>query len=136
MAGKDFTINYSPSASCKVKANSLLKDVFGNIIGNSVKHSGRAVTIDVRTDVVTENMTEYCRVIIEDDGPGIPDARKCDIFNRVSRLARGTKSIGLGLHIVKSLIEDYDGYVWAEDRVHGDHTRGARFVVMLPIAGK
>jgi signal transduction histidine kinase len=41
--------------------------------------------------------------------------------------------MGLGLYLVKTLVDSYGG-VWAEDRVPGDHTKGARFVVMLPAA--
>jgi signal transduction histidine kinase len=44
------------------------------------------------------------------------------------------KGSGPGLYLVKSLVEGYGGRVWVEDRVHGDHTKGARFVVMLPAA--
>ncbi len=43
-----------------------------------------------------------------------------------------TKGMGLGLYPVKSLVDSYGGQVWAEDRVKGDHAKGARFVVMLP----
>jgi signal transduction histidine kinase len=40
----------------------------------------------------------------------------------------------LGLYLVKSLVEGNNGRVWVEDRVPGDHMKGARFVVMLPVA--
>jgi signal transduction histidine kinase len=40
--------------------------------------------------------------------------------------------MGLGLYLVKSLVESYGGRVWVEDREPGDHTKGAKFVVMLP----
>ena len=39
-------------------------------------------------------------------------------------------------YLVKSLVESYGGRVWVEDRVPGDHTKGARFVVMLPAVEK
>jgi signal transduction histidine kinase len=39
---------------------------------------------------------------------------------------------GLGLFLVKSLVESYLGRVWVEDRVPGDHTKGTRCVVLLP----
>ena len=44
--------------------------------------------------------------------------------------------MGLGLYLVKSLVESYGGRVWVEDRIAGDHTKGARFVVMLPAVEK
>jgi signal transduction histidine kinase len=43
-----------------------------------------------------------------------------------------TTGSGLGLYLVKKLVEDLNGRVWVEDRVPGDHSRGARFVVLLP----
>jgi signal transduction histidine kinase len=44
--------------------------------------------------------------------------------------------MGLGLYLVKTLVDSYGGRVWVEDRVPGDRTKGARFVVMLPAVGK
>lgn len=43
---------------------------------------------------------------------------------------------GLGLYLVKSLVDSYGGRVWLEDRVKRDHRKGARFVVMLPAIEK
>ena len=70
--------------------------------------------------------------MVEDDGPGIPDDFKGTIFNRMLKGTDKAKGMGLGLYLVKSLVESYGGRVWVEDRVQGDHTKGARFVVMLP----
>ncbi|HOQ26869.1 MAG TPA: ATP-binding protein [Methanomassiliicoccaceae archaeon] len=38
----------------------------------------------------------------------------------------------MGLSVVAELVRRYGGQVWAEDRVPGDHTQGARFTVLLP----
>ncbi|WP_424356713.1 ATP-binding protein [Methanocella sp. MCL-LM] len=43
-----------------------------------------------------------------------------------------TERRGFGLYLVRTMIEYYHGKVWVEDRVPGDYSRGARFVVMLP----
>ena len=72
--------------------------------------------------------------MVEDDGPGIPDDFKSRIFNRMLKGTDKAKGMGLGLYLVKSLVDSYGGRVWVEDRVPGDHTKGARFVVMLPAA--
>jgi signal transduction histidine kinase len=39
---------------------------------------------------------------------------------------------GLGLYLVGTLVHDFQGKIWVEDRVPGDPAKGARFVVMLP----
>ncbi len=57
---------------------------------------------------------------------------KDKIFNRLQRGETNARGMGLGLYLVKSLVESYNGKVWVEDRVQGDHTKGSRFVVMLP----
>ncbi len=74
------------------------------------------------------------RVDIADDGPGIPDERKEAIFDRSLMGLTKPVSRGLGLYLVKRLVENYGGEGWVEDRIPGDHTEGARFVVLLPTA--
>jgi sensor histidine kinase regulating citrate/malate metabolism len=49
---------------------------------------------------------------------------------------RKTISKGLGLCLVKALVDIFHGKVRVEDRIQGDHTKGARFVVILPAVDK
>jgi signal transduction histidine kinase len=72
------------------------------------------------------------RVSVEDNGPGVPDSFKLKVFNRLLRGDAGAKGMGLGLYIVKTLVDTFNGRVWVEDRVPGDHAKGAKFVVLLP----
>jgi PAS domain S-box-containing protein len=116
-----------------VRANELLRDVFTNLIGNAIKHSnGSKVDIQVRLEDVTDNNKKYYRVSIEDNGPGIPDDMKDKVFNRLQRGETKARGIGLGLYLVKSLVNSYRGKVWVENRVQGDYTKGSRFIVLLP----
>ena len=85
---------------------------------------------------VGENGQSYCRVSVEDNGPGIPDDNKGTIFNRALMSTSKAKGMGLGLYLVKSLVDGYNGRVWVEDRIAGDQTRYARFVVLLPALDK
>ncbi len=129
---KAITMNLNGCEQCLVHANELLHDVFANLLGNAIKHTGDWADINIGLDIVNDKGSRYCRVMVEDDGPGIADDFKRVIFNRVLKGMEKAKGMGLGLYLVKSLVESYGGRVWVEDRVPGDHTKGARFVVMLP----
>jgi len=64
----------------------------------------------------------------------VPDAMKEAIFSRFQRGETAARGRGLGLYIVRMLVEEFGGSVYVEDRVPGDHTRGARFVILMPAA--
>ncbi len=129
---KAITLDINEYKHCHVCANELLHDVFANLVSNAIKHTGDRADIDIDLEVVKDNHGRYCRVSVEDNGPGIPDGFKGVIFNRVLKGTDKAKGMGLGLFLVRSLVESYGGKVWVEDRVPGDYTKGSRFVVMLP----
>jgi signal transduction histidine kinase len=134
--GRDVTINYRLVTGRFVMANELLKDVFSNLLGNAIKHSPeeRPVIINIEVTKTREQDTDYYQVVIEDNGPGICGDNKEKLFQRFGHGKTKTSGSGLGLYLVKTLVESYHGKVWAEDRVAGDCTKGARFVVLLPAA--
>jgi PAS domain S-box-containing protein len=134
--GRDVRITCKPIKDSLVRANSLLKDVFVNLVGNAMKHSWGPLTVNIVVSRVLDNGKTYCRVDVEDNGPGIPDDLKNTLFDRLSLTATRARGKGFGLCLIKMLVDDYQGKFWVEDRVPGDHTKGARFVVLLPAAGK
>lgn len=130
--GADTAIRYVPAPGYRVMANLLLKDVFANIIDNAIKYTNGTASIGVdisKADV--DGRSLYC-VAIEDDGPGIPDARRDEIFHRFKRGSPKAGGTGLGLYIVRTLTESFGGFVKVEDRVPGDYKKGSRFLVYLP----
>ncbi len=129
--GRIITISYAP-ASCKIMAGGLFREALSNIVENAIKHSDPSKPLTISMSLSRERLDnkDYCRASIEDNGPGIPDEMKEAIFDRLRRGPAGGR--GLGLYIVKTLVEEYGGMVWAEDRVPGDHTQGARFVILMP----
>jgi PAS domain S-box-containing protein len=132
--GYAVSIDYINSCGCQVMANDLLKEVFSNLVGNAIKHSSSPVNIKIRSSCINQDGKKFCLIVVEDDGPGIPDGIKRQIFDRLGEehgmaLPRGK---GLGLYLAKTLVSDYHGRIWVEDREPGDHTKGSRFVVMLP----
>ena len=128
---REIIINYAPM-QCFIKANELLKEVFSNLVGNAIKHSTGPIEITIGLSKIEKDGKKYCQVIVEDNGPGIPDDRKKKLLTRISGPFGRVSSQGLGLGLSKTLVDDFHGKIWIEDRVPGDHTKGARFIVMLP----
>ena len=117
-----------------------LGQVFRNLIDNarSFSPAGGVVRVSLSRDDIDPDRP--VRVRVEDDGPGIPPENLETVFERfyTSRpagAAFGTNS-GLGLSIVKQIVEAHGGRVWAENRQDADgRVAGARFEVALPAAG-
>jgi PAS domain S-box-containing protein len=131
--GREIAINYVPCAGSLVRANPLLKDIFSNLLDNAVKHSSGPLEILVGVDRVGLNGSTYYRVAIEDNGNGIPDEKKDEIFQRFRRGQTKAKGTGLGLYLVRSLVESFGGRVEVRNRVPEDYTKGTRFLVYLPV---
>ncbi|HEX3538057.1 MAG TPA: stimulus-sensing domain-containing protein [Stellaceae bacterium] len=112
-----------------------LSQVFRNVIANAVSFSpsGGEIRIRARHD------GRAVLVIVEDDGPGIPDDKLSTIFDRFySERPVGEKfgtHSGLGLSISKQIIEAHRGRVWAENRRNANgEVAGARFLIRLAVA--
>jgi len=103
-----------------VSADDLIDEIFTNLIGNSIKCGGPEVEITIRV----EQQGDEVGVTVADTGPGIADDLKPRIFQRYQRGTSKKSGKGLGLYIVKMLVERYGGSVWAEDRVLGDPGKG------------
>ncbi len=136
VVGRVIAIEQDLECDCYVMANGLLHDVFSNIIGNAIKHSSGPLVIAVSLKKAVADGKQYCVVSIEDNGPGIPDNVKDDILNRFREGSTKSSGRGLGLYLVKTLVEDFHGKTYLENRIHGDYTKGTRFVVTLPVVQK
>ena len=108
-----------------------LAQVFGNLLSNSAKytrHGGRIwLSAERRGDEVA--------VSVRDDGIGIPEASLANIFDMFSQVdrsvERSTGGLGIGLALVKGLVEMHGGTVAAESAGEG---LGSTFTVTLPVA--
>jgi signal transduction histidine kinase len=114
--------------------------VFINILDNALKHSPPGGTIRVDIGLVEPHSkvladrgilagTGYVRVTVSDDGPGIPAEAIDRIFGKFECVDPHGPGIGLGLAVVRSIVEMHHGKVWAESALG----HGARFHFMLPI---
>ena len=102
-----------------------LKRAFTNLIENSLKYGHRAkVSLEATADTVL--------VTIRDEGPGIPDEHQDKVFLPFYRVegsrARKTGGSGLGLSIVKTVVDAHDGHI-ALRNMPG---RGLEVIISLP----
>ena len=131
--GKLVQIEYQSAPGAMVMADSLITDIFTNLIDNSIKHTpSDQVRITIAQSTMKIDGKIHRRIIIEDNGPGITDEHKQRIFERSTTIGGKEQGKGLGLYLVKTLIDRYNGQIWAEDRVPGEPDKGSRFVVLLP----
>ncbi len=108
------SIEYEPSG-ISVLADEFLFEVFANLIGNSIKFGGPDVKICIRA----EEIEGFAHISVEDNGPGVADSYKERIFTCFAHNTSRQSSRGIGLHIVRTLIERYGGTIRAEDRISG-----------------
>jgi signal transduction histidine kinase len=116
----EIVIHYE-GTTASVCANSLISEVFRNLIGNSAKFGGRGAQVWIKVMDAGDEVT----VSIEDNGPGIPDELKPVIFNRFRRGKTTKSGKGLGLYISRMIIEGYGGRIWVADRVEKEPKKGA-----------
>lgn len=109
--------NLVPANTCVVADPEQLKKVINNIISNSVKYMGHP---DGVIDIRLLDEGESVKIEIEDDGKGIASKDIGNIFERFYRTDSSRNSLqggsGIGLSIVKKIIEDHGGYVWATSK--------------------
>ncbi len=99
-----------------------LMEILGNLLDNAFKYAKQNIHI------CAQQSEHTLKVYIEDDGPGIPAEMIKDIFNRGKRLDESNSGQGIGLAVVKNIVEDYQGQVETIDSKLG----GAKFIITLP----
>ncbi|MGB3945420.1 MAG: HAMP domain-containing sensor histidine kinase, partial [Candidatus Saccharimonadales bacterium] len=124
-----------PTTTLIIKADNLIvKEVLTNLISNAIKYTptGGSVSVHLKKNIRTVLIT------VKDNGMGIPKNAREQLFTKFYRaqnvIRQETSGTGLGLYMVKGLVETLGGKIWFESVEH----RGSTFYVRLPIeyAGK
>jgi len=112
-------------------ARDRLQQVVWNLVANAVKFTPRGG----RIDVTLHRVGDYAEVSVRDDGEGINPALLSHVFQEFwqedSSVTRAHQGMGLGLTLVKHIVELHGGYVRAESTGKGE---GATFTVALPLS--
>lgn len=107
-----------------VTADELLSSVLDNLLSNAVHHhDGAAPQIEVTVSIVDDHV----RLVVADDGPGIPAGRRDEVFE--AGVGEGT---GMGLYLVETVVEGYGGAV----ELGANEPRGTVVTITLPRAGR
>ncbi|HET6949796.1 MAG TPA: ATP-binding protein [Acidimicrobiales bacterium] len=100
----------------------------GNVLDNAVRHASAAVTVTL------DERAGQAVLAVADDGPGIPEERRQEVFERFTRLdgarAASAGGTGLGLAIARDIVVSHGGGI----AVDPGHHPGARLVITLPLA--
>lgn len=133
---KEITIDLNlESKQYYILGNELVNEIFVNLLANAVQYDPHEeISVDVSVGEFFVDYMRYWCVSIADNGIGIPDSKKNVVFGRFSGGDQGPPALGLGLSIVRTIVEAYHGMVWVEDRVPGEHSKGSIFRVALPMA--
>jgi signal transduction histidine kinase len=106
-----------------------LHQVLFNLLDNAFRFTPAGGTVTVSAGLAGDS----CEVIVDDTGPGIPDEHLPFVFERFYRVdssrSRADGGTGIGLTIVRTLVEAHGGHISAERREDG----GSRFRFVLPV---
>ena len=124
-AGHDLAVDVDPGLVVEGSRDDLHRLVL-NLIENSLRHTPPGTAVRTASHATDD---ERIRIVVEDEGPGVPPEIRDRAFERFVRgTGDGGRGSGLGLAIVSAVAEGHGGTVAYEDRPGG----GARFTVVLP----
>jgi PAS domain S-box-containing protein len=114
---KQMNVEMRASGTYHSLINPIVEEIFANFISNAIKYSPENTGIII--DVIDSNY--QWKVEVTDQGEGIPDELKAQVFERFKRVhKKGVKGTGLGLAIVKRIAEIMEGEVGVEDNPAGN----------------
>lgn len=126
-----FIKNFDKNIPDVVADPKLIRIIFQNLISNSVKYTPPSGKVEVQ--IILDN--EFIQIIVKDNGYGIPQNQQDKIFTKLFRadniLTKETDGTGLGLYIVKSIVDVAGGSI----NFCSEENKGTEFRVRLPLKG-
>ena len=117
-----------PDVCCDIER---IEEVIDNLIGNAIKFAPTMQKINI--NIATSVNNNHVRVEVQDTGLGIAEDEVDYIFEKGAKASNkptgGEHSSGIGLWIVKRIIEEHKGKVWVET----ERNKGSNFIFELPI---
>ena len=131
---QDKEVRLVQSVVCHFQGNaSILSSAIENIVRNAIRFAPPHTTIEVNMALRIENEQRFALIVVEDQGPGVPEESLEVLFNPFYRVdeTRGQKNngSGLGMAIAQRAAEWHQGRIWAENR-----NPGLKVTLELPLS--
>jgi two-component system sensor histidine kinase KdpD len=120
----DRRVQLEPTSRCIDADAAKVERIMENLLANAARHTPPEANIWLRFEEAEGGVL----IVVEDDGPGVPDEQKELIFESFRRGRTTAEGSGIGLSLVARFAELHGGRAWVEDRPGG----GASFRVFLP----
>ncbi|MDX1700185.1 MAG: hybrid sensor histidine kinase/response regulator [Melioribacteraceae bacterium] len=105
-----------------------IKRILINLINNALESENEKISIILSLDSIEVNQQKFARIIVEDDGPGIPGSNIKNIFEKGFSTKEGNNNSGLGLSIVKDIVDDHKGQI----KIKSSLNTGTKFELRFP----
>ncbi len=129
-SGFDVQTNFEPDLPPVLIDREAMTQAISNLLDNAIKYSGTVKRLSITAKTVGSDLS----IVIADYGVGIPRADQAKVFEKFYRVGNGlvhdVKGSGLGLSLVKHIIEAHNATI----SVESDVGKGSRFTILLPPA--
>ncbi len=129
-SGFDVQTNIQTSLPPVLIDRDAMAQAISNLVDNAIKYSGEVKQLSIKTETLGSDLS----IEIADRGIGIPRAEQAKVFEKFYRVGNGlvhdVKGSGLGLSLVKHIIEAHKGTI----SVESDVGKGSRFTILLPLS--
>jgi light-regulated signal transduction histidine kinase (bacteriophytochrome) len=117
-----------------VYANKGLKDIFVNILRNSVEYNKReAIKIDIIISFVIKDDKRFVKLQILDNGPGIHEDLKKSIIRYINGEIQSKKRFGLGFILIKRILDSYGAKILIRNKLENDPSKGTNITILIPL---
>lgn len=116
-----------------IAANDLLLDIFENVLINAIDHNENdQIEIRIRLSKLKDGENTLIKLEFIDNGIGIPNKMKDNILKGDYKKRVGSMGMGIGLTLIHTLTKSFNGSLYIEDKLKGDHTKGTNFILVFP----
>lgn len=106
---------------------------FDNILNNAVKYNDneKNVKINIKVSKIIEDDVSHLKFEFIDYGIGMTEIKKNKLFKEAYGKKISQRGMGIGLSLVKKIVDTYGGKIWVENRIKEDYKKGSNFILLL-----